>query len=432
MIFLKDDRIAPLKMYLKYIFKVIWRGANDMLSEKTMQIVKSTAPVLKERGTEITVCFYERMFNAHPELKNIFNMSRQKTGGQPKALAFTVLQAAENIDRLEALLPVVEQIGHKHKSLQVKPEHYPIVGKHLLEAIEIVLGEAATPEILQAWAEAYEEIARVFIEIEKQMYEKAKKAGSWEGFKPFVVVEKRRESETITSFYVKPADGSDLPPFTPGQYVSVRIKIPGEQYFLTRQYSLSDVWNKDYYRISVKLEAEEGKPKGRVSSYLHEEMEVGGSLELSAPAGDFALSEESDKPVYFISAGSGITPVMSMAKTLAAKDSGRRITFVHAAKSETHHAFKEEAEKLVSGNQDNRLLFVYSRGTEAASDRVINGRLDEDLLKSIVKDQDGEFYVCGPLSFMKSVISGLQKLGVPTENIRYESFASSLDMQIAN
>ncbi len=72
-----------------------------MLSEKTMQIVKSTAPVLKEKGTEITTCFYKRMFNAHPELKNIFNMSRQQTGGQPKALAFTVLQAAENIDRLE-------------------------------------------------------------------------------------------------------------------------------------------------------------------------------------------------------------------------------------------------------------------------------------------------------------------------------------------
>lgn len=66
-----------------------------MLSEKTMQIVKSTAPVLKEKGTEITTCFYKRMFDAHPELKNIFNMSRQQTGGQPKALAFTVLQVAK-------------------------------------------------------------------------------------------------------------------------------------------------------------------------------------------------------------------------------------------------------------------------------------------------------------------------------------------------
>ncbi|MGN9866243.1 NO-inducible flavohemoprotein [Bacillus swezeyi] len=404
-----------------------------MLSEKTMQIVKSTAPVLKEKGTEITSCFYKRMFSAHPELKNIFNMSRQQTGGQPKALAYTVLQAAENIDRLEALLPVVTQIGHKHKSLHVKPEHYPIVGHHLLEAIEIVLGDAATEEILQAWAEAYEEIARVFIEIEKQMYDEDKKQdGNWEGFKPFVVLDKRVESETITSFYLKPADGTDLPPFSPGQYVSVRIKIPGEQYFLTRQYSLSDAWNKDYYRISVKLEAEEGKPKGRVSSYLHEAMEVGGSLEVSAPAGDFALSEQTEQPVYFISAGSGITPVMSMVKTLAAKENDQQITFIHAAKSEKHHAFKEEVEKLFGEKQESRLLFIYSQASGEPSEHVINGRLNADILKTAVKNPDAEFYICGPLSFMKSVIEGLQNLGVSMENIRYESFASSLEMQIAN
>ncbi|MCY7776920.1 NO-inducible flavohemoprotein [Bacillus haynesii] len=404
-----------------------------MLSEKTMQIVKSTAPVLKEKGTEITTCFYKRMFNAHPELKNIFNMSRQQTGGQPKALAFTVLQAAENIDRLGDLLPVVKQIGHKHKSLHVKPEHYPIVGQHLLEAIEIVLGEAATEDILQAWAEAYEEIARVFIEVEKQMYEEDKKQdGNWEGFKPFVIMDKRVESDTITSFYLKPADGTDLPAFSPGQYVSVRIKIPGEPYFLTRQYSLSDAWNKDYYRISVKLEAEEGQPIGRVSSYLHENMEIGGSLEVSAPAGEFTLSEGTDHPVYFISAGSGITPVMSMVQTLAHKESSREITFVHAAKTERHHAFKAETEKLLGANSANRLLYVYSRGAEATEEHTVKGRVNEELLKSVVKDPNGEFYVCGPLSFMKSVIEGLQNLGVSMENIRYESFASSLDMQIAN
>ncbi|RIV02023.1 NO-inducible flavohemoprotein [Bacillus licheniformis] len=404
-----------------------------MLSEKTMQIVKSTAPVLKEKGTEITTCFYKRMFDAHPELKNIFNMSRQQTGGQPKALALTVLQAAENIDRLEDLLPVVKQIGHKHKSLHVKPEHYPIVGQHLLEAIEIVLGEAATEDILQAWAEAYEEIARVFIEVEKQMYEEDKKQdGNWEGFKPFVIMDKRVESDTITSFYLKPADGTALPAFSPGQYVSVCIKIPGEPYFLTRQYSLSDAWNKDYYRISVKLEAEEGQPVGKVSSYLHENMEIGGSLEVSAPAGDFTLSEGTDRPVYFISAGSGITPVMSMVQTLAQKESRREITFVHAAKTERHHAFKEETEKLLGANPANRLLFVYSRGAEATEEHTVKGRVNEELLKSVVIDPNGEFYVCGPLSFMKSVIEGLQNLGVSMENIRYESFASSLDMQIAN
>ncbi|MDA1476083.1 NO-inducible flavohemoprotein [Bacillus changyiensis] len=404
-----------------------------MLSEKTKQIVKATAPVLKERGTEITSCFYKRMFSAHPELKNIFNMSRQQTGGQPKALAYTVLQAAENIDHLEALLPVVKQIGHKHKSLHVKPEQYPIVGYHLLEAIEIVLGDDASEDILQAWREAYEEIARVFIEVEQQMYDEDKKqAESWEGFKPFVVVEKRVESETMTSFYLKPADGTDLPVFSPGQYVSVRIKIPGDSHLSARQYSLSDAWNRDYYRISVKLEGEEGKPNGRVSNYLHEKMEVGGSLELSVPAGDFTLTEQTNKPVYFISAGSGITPVMSMAKTLVARENHQKFTFIHAAKSAEHHAFRAEAEQLISQNPAGRLLFLYSQDSENQAEHIIKGRLNEDILKKIVQDQDGDFYICGPLSFMKCVIGDLQNIGVPLENIHYESFASALEMQIAH
>ena len=160
-------------MYFKYIFKVT--GEEQALCYlKNHANCQIDRPCFKRKGNRDHHLFYKRMFDAHPELKNIFNMSRQQTGGQPKALAFTVLQAAENIDRLEDLLPVVKQIGHKHKSLHVKPEHYPIVGQHLLEAIEIVLGEAATEDILQAWAEAYEEIARVFIEVENKCMRKTK------------------------------------------------------------------------------------------------------------------------------------------------------------------------------------------------------------------------------------------------------------------
>ncbi len=83
-----------------------------------------------------------------------------------------VYAAAQNIDRLESLLPAVKQVAHKHRSLGVQPEHYPIVGEHLLGAIKEVLGEAATDEIIGAWAEAYGVIAQVFIDIEDEMYQK--------------------------------------------------------------------------------------------------------------------------------------------------------------------------------------------------------------------------------------------------------------------
>src|SRR5690625_4572539 len=123
----------------------------NVLDQETREIVKSTVPVLKEHGTAITKSFYRLMFNDHPELKNIFNQTNQRKGDQPKALANTVYAAAANIDNLEAILPNVKSIAYKHTSLNIKPEHYPIVGKHLLLAIKDVLGDAATDEIISAW-----------------------------------------------------------------------------------------------------------------------------------------------------------------------------------------------------------------------------------------------------------------------------------------
>ena len=92
-----------------------------MLSSKTVEIIKSTVPALKEHGLEITTTFYKTMFENHPEVKEMFNMDKQESLAQPKALAMTVLAAAENIDRLEVLLPAIKKIGQVHVNSNVKP-----------------------------------------------------------------------------------------------------------------------------------------------------------------------------------------------------------------------------------------------------------------------------------------------------------------------
>ena len=141
-----------------------------MLNQNTIDIIKSTVPVLREHGVEITTTFYKRMFENNPEVKAMFNMAKQESGEQPKALAMAVLAAAQNIDNLEAILPAVQKMCKAHVNANVKPEHYPIVGENLLAAIKEVLKDAATEEVLNAWAEAYEVIAKLFIQIEKDMY----------------------------------------------------------------------------------------------------------------------------------------------------------------------------------------------------------------------------------------------------------------------
>lgn len=141
-----------------------------MLDQKTIDIVKSTVPVLKEHGLEITKTFYKILFENHPEVMPLFNMDKQSNGKQPEALAMVVLAAAQNIDNLEVLLPAVKKIGEVHCKAGVKPEHYPVVGENLLNAIKIVLGDAATDEIIDAWAKAYVVIADVFIQVEAEIY----------------------------------------------------------------------------------------------------------------------------------------------------------------------------------------------------------------------------------------------------------------------
>ncbi|UCZ53158.1 NO-inducible flavohemoprotein [Bacillus shivajii] len=400
--------------------------STAQLDQQTIDIVKSTVPVLAEHGEAITKRFYEMMFANHPELLNIFNHANQKQGKQPKALANTVYAAAQYIDNLEAILPVVKQIAHKHRSLEIKAEHYPIVGEHLLLAIKDVLGEAATDDIIEAWGKAYGVIADVFIQVEREMYEEtAAKKGGWNDFREFVVVEKVPESDVITSFYLKAKDGEPISDFTPGQYISVRAHIEGEQYTHIRQYSLSDSPSKNYYRISVKREENEQVPDGVVSNYLHDHVKEGDVLEVTAPAGDFVLNMDQSEPVTLISGGVGLTPMISMLNTIVEKQPERKVTFIHAAINSKTHAMHDHVKEISSKNDHVDYYVCYEKPTEEDhSEKRFNkeGYVDVDWLQSIVGENKGDFYFCGPVPFMKVVNSALKEMDVPEAKIHFEFF----------
>ena len=398
------------------------------LDARTIEVVKSTVPVLAQHGEAITKRFYEMMFSNHPELLNVFNHANQKQGKQPRALANTVYAAAQYIDNLEAIVPVVKQIAHKHRSLEIKAEQYPIVGKHLLLAIKDVLGDAATDEIIDAWGKAYGVIADVFIQVEKEMYEEAAAMnGGWNGFREFVIDKKVKESDVITSFYLVAKDGEAISSFLPGQYISVRCKIEGEQYTHIRQYSLSDAPGKDYYRISVKREeGTEQIPGGVASNFLHESVSEGDIIEVTAPAGDFVLDMNSEEPVVLVSGGVGLTPMVSMLNTIVEKQPERNVTFVHAAINGKTHAMHNHVKEIAAAH-DNVLNYVcYEKPTE--EDRVKGefdkeGYVDKAWLESVIgENMSGTFYFCGPVPFMKSVNQSLKDLGIPSEKVHFEFF----------
>ena len=402
-----------------------------MLNQQKIDIVKSTVPVLEQHGEKITTRFYQLMFEAHPELLNIFNHANQKQGRQQKALAGAVYAAAMYIDNLGAILPVVIQIAHKHRSLGIKAEHYPIVGKYLILAIKDVLGDAATDEIIDAWTEAYGVIADVFISVEVEMYEEAaNQKGGWDGFRDFIVDRKVNESNVITSFYLKPKDEKAIADFIPGQYISVKLEIPGEEFTHIRQYSLSDAPGRNHYRISVKRETSPENPDGKVSKYLHQHVSEEAELKISAPAGDFVLDLQKKTPVVLISGGVGLTPMLSMLKTVVEVKPEREVTFIHAAQNSSVHALREEVEAIAEKETVKSFVF-YDSPTE--EDRQsgsfdVEGYVTKVWLEENVRIQEVDFYFCGPTPFMRAIYRSLKEIGVEEERLHFEFFGPKGDL----
>ncbi|WP_301108606.1 NO-inducible flavohemoprotein [Sporosarcina sp.] len=396
--------------------------ALPMLDQKTIDIIKSTVPVLEQHGKTITTVFYRNMFEAHPELLDIFNHANQSQGRQQTALANTVYAAAQHIDNLGAILPAVVQIAHKHVSLGIKPEHYPIVGEHLLGAIKEVLGDAATPEIIDAWAAAYGIIADAFIGVEAEMYDNNENAdGGWKMFKDFEIVDKVEESDIITSFYLKPVDGKKLPYYLPGQYITIRTSIPGAKNIVNRQYSLSQKSNDETFRISVKRE-DTLQPNGVVSCYLHNEASVGDIIEVSAPAGDFYMEATGTTPVTLISGGVGITPMKAMYSTIADVSPEREVAFLHSARTRNQQAFAKKLEQLNAKLPNSTYKALYSEEGDGMFTR-------EFLQENVIAGSD--VYICGPTGFMEFVIQQLLAIGVPEDKVHYEFFGPAVQLELA-
>lgn len=398
-----------------------------MLRPETIEIIKSLTPVVAANAEAITSKFYPRMFAGDPAVKAYFNQAHQFSGGQQRALAGAICAYFAHIDNPAVLAPAIELIAQKHCSLGILPEHYPIVGKHLLAAIKDVMGDAATDEVLGAIGEAYGFLADVCIAREADIYREQREAvGGWNGYRKFVVDRKVPESDVVTSLYLVPADGGPLPGYRAGQYVTVRVDLP-ETPTSPRNYSLSDRPGLDYYRISVKREPAlgAGAPGGLISNYLHDVLLAGEELEIGPPCGEFFIAPEAgDGPVVLLAGGIGVTPLLAMAKDLAHRDPGREVFFLHAARNSSIQPFAGELRALAAGSQGDvhvRFDRPLADDFEAARCHSV-GLIDAEFLRSWAPCDRASFYFCGPKPFMQSAYSALKGLDVDDGRIRFEFF----------
>jgi nitric oxide dioxygenase len=421
-----------------------------MLSRQTIETVQATIPVLVAHGETLTRHFYRRMFSGDAAVRAFFNPAHQHSGSQQRALAAAICAYAQNIENPAVLAGAVEIIAQKHCSLGVLPEHYPIVGGHLLASIKEVLGDAATDGIISAWAEAYGVLADILIQREAEIYARQQREHGWSGFGRFVVHSKRRESGNITSLYLVRADGTPVAPFKPGQYVTVRVPAPdaGEAGDGTapattmRNYSLSGPSGAPVYRISVKRElgADVSAPAGHVSSYLHDEVEEGDVIEVAPPSGEFVLQEPatdtspSAGPLVLIAGGVGVTPVLSMlhAALGSAGCGDREIWFIHGAVDGDAHAFRDEVQRLADLHPRLRVHVRYSNPTRADRERErfdSTGVVDAALVRELIERPAGNFYFCGPRPMMAGLLNGLLAWGVEESRLHYEFFGPAQSLR---
>jgi ferredoxin-NADP reductase/predicted pyridoxine 5'-phosphate oxidase superfamily flavin-nucleotide-binding protein len=239
------------------------------------------------------------------------------------------------------------------------------------------------------------------------------------GVRSLRVVDKVKESEEITSFYFISRDDGPLEPFEAGQHLPIELTVPSQRASVRRTYSLSNVTNPDRYRISVKRER-----MGLVSRHLHDSVEVGAILDSRAPAGDFVLGCTSC-PVALISAGVGLTPMLSMLHQLADAGAGRPIWWIHGARDRAHHALSNEIDELAARHANVKKRVAYSQpgpDDELGVHYDVEGRVTAEVICDFVDASDAHYYLCGPVRFMADVQDGLESRGVAPERIHSESF----------
>ncbi|MFI6873535.1 globin domain-containing protein [Streptomyces sp. NPDC050400] len=391
-----------------------------MLSAQSAAVVRATLPAVGAAIEDITGRFYGKLFDAHPDLlRDLFNRGNQAAGSQRQALAGSIAAFATYLvshpdDRPDVML---QRIAHKHASLGVLPEQYPVVHQHLFEAIAEVLGDAVTPEVARAWNEVYWLMANALIAIEERLYaEQGVTAGDvWQEWE---VVSRTDPTQDVAAFLLRPADGAAAPAFKPGQYVSVQVTLPdGAQQI--RQYSLTGAPSATTRSIAVKRVPGTGTtPDGEVSHHLHTHVGAGDRLRVSAPYGDLVLAVD-EAPLLLASAGIGCTPMLAMLEELAAARHTGPVTVVHADRSPDTHALRAEHEALAGKLPDATAHFWYER--PGSGHRT--GRVD---LANVPVAPGTRAYLCGPLPFMRAVREQLLAQGVAPADIHYEVFGPDL------
>lgn len=252
---------------------------------------------------------------------------------------------------------------------------------------------------------------------------------AWSGFRPFIVKRALIESDGVRSFELISSDGSPAPNFLPGQHIAVRMNAAQNEPPLVRMYSLCGAQGGPELRIAVKLET-----NGAGGIYMHQNVREGDVLEISAPRGTFTLTDDKS-PLVLLSAGVGVTPLLSMLHRVATYDPGREVWWIHSCRNGAYESFRQEI-KLLGGKLSafHRVVVYSSPGRDELNDIDYNikGHLDLRTLQDLHLPVKSECYLCGPPKYLQNITAALKAIGIKESNIKSELFGSSPETASSN
>ena len=374
------------------------------------------------------------MFTAVPCLKDVFNGTNQAVGKQPGKLFATVAEAAvscvedRDFDENMAL-----SICHKHCALNIQGNQYGVVAEHLLGTISEKLTD--DQRVLGAWAELYGELANKCMSIEQSLYkETEEKEGGWTGMREFFLAERTIIADGLARIRFEPVDGKKVCSFRNGQYTTVWAKQEGWSHRQPRHYTLASPGDEGGLTITV-------RKQGLMSNLLHE-IDVGEKFELSAPYGAFDMSNlealwlrDPSVPVVFLSAGVGITPILSMLEQVADDPTGP-VVWLHASKRGANHPYRTRLLQIARENDwmtrrvwyetPQPVDFVNPPSTEENLKKFhFEGRMNFKDVEDLIPfgNKNVYYYFCGPPGFMEWAVKDLtENYGISKDRLMYESF----------
>ena len=219
---------------------------------------------------------------------------------------------------------------------------------------------------------------------------------------------------------VKEGIGRRPPPERPAE-------IPGHPP-VKRNYSISSAVDGKGYRISVKRE-----PMGLASGWLHEQL-AGTVLKVAAPAGEFVLADQPQRPVVLLSGGVGLTPMVAMLETLVAQNAQVPVHYIHGTHDRNTHAMRDHVRGLAAGRDNIRITDFHQTplpGEAAGRDYDMEGLITEEWLLENTPSAQADYYICGPRPFLRAAVLALSLAGVASDRIHYEFFGPADELLAA-